>query len=322
VIRQIFRFIALGALALFPVVAAAQDYPARRITIYVPFPPGAIVDWTTRVMGEQLQKQWGQPVVIDNRIGAGGQVALQLVANSQPDGHTLVAYASSQAAIPVFNKNLGMDIEKDLVTITTSGYTAYFLVANGSLPVGNAREFIDYARSNPGKLNMALSAPNSTPELTAMEIMQRFGVKMTLVPYPGAAPAQRALLAGDVQLWIASMFGLDEYVKGGRLKVLAVLNDKPFPGYPDVPTFGSSQGSDIVNVTYLTYQTRSGTPAPILAKLASAIADIVATPEVRDRIKKAGFEPLSLPQDQAQKMMTREFAHARDLAKTVGLQAQ
>ena len=299
--------------------AQAQDFPARRLTIVVGFPPGAIIDWTARVVGEQLQKQWGQPVIIDNRVGGGGLVAMQAVTNLPPDGYALVAYASTQAAIPVFTRP-AIDPEKDLVAVTTSGYTAYFLVANGTLPVASLRELAGYARANPGKLNIGVSAANSTPELSAAELQQRLGAPMTLVSYNGAAPAQRAVMANETQLWIASMFGLDDIVKSGKLKVLGVLDDKRFPAYPDVPTFGSAMGQDLVSVAYLTYQARSGTPPAVLEKWYRGIAEVIARPEVGERIRKAGFEPVALPQAEAQKMMEREYAHAREVARSVGIQ--
>ena len=314
--------VAAGALLAAGGFAQAQDFPSKRITIYVPFPPGAINDWTARIIGEQLQKKWGQPVVIENRVGGGGLIAMQAVANSPPDGHAMVAYASTQSAIPVFTKNTGIEPEKDLVVVTTSGYTPYFLVANGALPVSNVRELIAYAKSNPGKLSLGISGSNSTPELSAMEMMQRFGIQMTLVPYAGAAPAQRALLANETQLWIASMFGLDELIKAGRMKALAVLNDKPFPTYPDIPTFASATGTELISVAYLTFQARAGTSPAVLEKLAGAIGEIIATPEVGERIRKAGFEPLSLPQGQAQAMMVREYRHAQDVARSVGIKPQ
>lgn len=320
------RFAALLVLALsltgLAGLARSQEFPSKRITIYVPFPPGAINDWTARIVGEQLQKKWGQPVVIENRVGGGGLVAMQAVANAPPDGHAMVAYASTQTAIPVFTKSTGIDPEKDLVAVTTTGYTPYFLLANGTLPVRNARELIAYVKANPGKLSLGLSGANSTPELSAMELQQKFGLKLTLVPYAGAAPAQRALLANEVQLWIASMFGLDEQIKAGRMKAIAVLSEKPFATYPDIPTLGAATGTELVSGAYLTFQARSGTPQPVLDKLAAAIEEIISTPEVGERIRKAGFEPLSMPQSQTQAMMLREYRHAREIGKAVGIQPQ
>ena len=303
-------------------IAQSQDFPSKRITIYVPFPPGAINDWTARIVGEQLQKKWGQPVVIENRVGGGGLVAMQAVANSPPDGHAMVAYASTQTAIPVFTKNTGIDPEKDLVAVTTTGYTPYFLLASGTLPVRNARELIAHVKANPGKLSLALSGANSTPELSTMELQQKFGLQLTLVPYAGAAQAQRALLANEVQLWIASMFGLDEQIRAGRMKAIAVLSEKPFPTYPDIPTLGAATGTELISGAYLTFQARTGTVQAVLDKLATAIEEIISTPEVSERIRKAGFEPLSMPQNQTQAMMLREYRHAREVGKAVGIQPQ
>ena len=299
--------------------AQAQSYPSKRITMIIPYPPTSVAYVLGKLLGDELQKRWGQPVVADSRVGAGGIVGYQAALFAPADGYTLIYLSTANTATPVFAKNQGVDPEKDFITVASEAYTPYFLVMSGALPLNNMREVIAYAKANPGKLNLAMHN-NTWSHLSSLEIMAKFGIDMTMVPYAGGATAMQAMLVNEAQLYTAgTLFGMADHIKSGRLKVLAILDDKRFPVYPDYPTMGSQTGVEMRNVAHTITQVRTGTPQPMVDKLAATIAEIYSDPVAADRVRKLAFEPSIQLQTEATRTVQRAYEHAREIARVAKL---
>jgi len=224
-VSTVIRAVALS-LALAATTALAQDYPTRPIHMIVPYPPGGGTDIVARVITEPLGQALGQPIVIDNRGGAAGNVGTEAAARATPDGYTMLFTLSSHTINPKLYAKLPFDVEKDFVPIGLAANIPQILVANPSLPVNNVQELIAYAKANPGKLNFASVGTGSPGHIAGELFKLKTGVDIVHVPYKGGGPAVTDTLGGQVQLLFVSMPAAWQFVKAGRLKAFAVTSDK------------------------------------------------------------------------------------------------
>src|ERR671915_1004920 len=230
------RFFLAFILALFSTALLGQSYPSRPIRLVVGFAPGGAADTVARAFQEPLSRALGQPIVIDNRPGAGSSIAAEHVAKSAPDGYTvLIASPSSILVNPIITPKSGFDPLKDLVAISKVSSSPLILAVNPSLGVGSVRELIAHAKKNPGKLNYASSGNGSAPHLASVLFQRLAGVEMVHVPYKGGAPAVQSVLAGDTQLAFATPPSVLPLVQAGRLRALAVTSRSRTPLVPGVP---------------------------------------------------------------------------------------
>src|SRR5262245_5517042 len=220
---------------LSPVVSGQAAFPARPVRIVVGFPPGGGTDIVARLVAQKLGERWGQPVVVENRPGASGNIGADLVARSAPDGYSLLMAFSSHASNPALSK-LPFDINPDFTSITQVGSAPMTIVAHPSLPAKTLGELIDYARANPGAIKFGSSGVGTPVHLAGELMMQLTGTRMVHVPYKGIAPARAAILGGEIQITYAAVLSGLAHFKSGRLKALAVASRSRYPALPDVPT--------------------------------------------------------------------------------------
>ncbi len=272
--------------------ANAQAFPQKPVRLVVPFPPGGPIDTVSRAIAQKLTEAWGQTVVVDNRPGAGGNIGADLVAKAAPDGYTVVMGALSTHAVnPSLYPKMPYDAAQDFAPISLVAVTPNVLVVNPSLPVATAREFIAYARANPGKLAFGSGSNGSAGHLAGELFKVDAGVDMLHVPFKGAAPAMQALLAGDTQLMFDNLASATAQVKAGKLKALAVTTARRSKLAPDLPTLAEAglPGFDIS--TWFGLLAPAGTPADVVARWNAEVTRILNSTEMRERMTALGAEP-------------------------------
>jgi tripartite-type tricarboxylate transporter receptor subunit TctC len=288
----------LAACAALGAPALAQTYPTKPVRIVVPFPAGGTTDIVARLVGVELQKMWGQPVIVENRAGAGGAIGTEAVAKSPPDGYTLLMGTVGTQAInlPLYTQGggkLGYHPLNDFAPITNVAAVPNVMVVPAALPVASVREFIDYARRNPGKLNMASSGNGTSIHLTGELFKSLTGTFMVHLPYRGSAPAVQDLIAGNTQVMFDNLTSSLPHIRSGRLKALAVTSRTRSPALPDVPTMEEAAGLKGFEATaWFGLLAPAGTPREIVDKIHRDVAKILAAPDMRERFAGQGALPV------------------------------
>jgi len=312
--------LALAALcAIAAPLAQAQKFPERPIRFIVPFPPGGGNDILARVIAPKMAEFLGQPVIIDNRAGAGGNIGTDIAAKAAPDGYTIVIASNQVTMNPALYAKLPFDIEKDFEPIALAASVPMVLVVHPSVPAHNVAELIALAKANPGKLNH--STPGTgTPQHIAFEVFNHdAGINVTHVPYKGTGPAVADLIGGQVQAAFGTMASIEQQVKAGKLRALAVATPKRSPAMPDVPTVAESglPGYDVS--LWYSILAPAGTPRAIVARISGDIAKTLALPEVRDRLTAQGFEVSYLDPAQMSALMRHDTARWGKTLREMGL---
>jgi tripartite-type tricarboxylate transporter receptor subunit TctC len=270
--------------------AAAQTYPDRPVRVVVGFPAGGSVDIFARIIGQSLSEQLGQQFVIENRPGASGNIAAELVARAVGDGYTLLAVGVNNATNAALYDNLKFDFLADIVPITSTVRGVGVLVVNPALPATSLAEFIAYARANPGKINMGSSGTGTPQHLYGELFMQMTGISMVHVPHRGSPQSLTGLLAGDTQVMFDTLSTSIEHIKSGRLRALGVTSAQRIAALPDVPAL-SEAVPGYEATSWLGFGAPKGTPADIVEKLSRAINAALATASVQSRIAATGYTP-------------------------------
>ena len=286
------RLLAAAGIALslvLPTFAQAQAYPTKPIKLVVPYPPGGPTDIVARLVAQKLSEQMGQPVVIDNRPGAGGNPGAEMVARSAPDGYTLVVATTAHAINPSLFKNLGYSLSKDFAPLSQLTSGPLVIVANPGLPANNVAELIALAKAKPGELNFASSGNGQSTHLSAELFAAMAGVKMNHIPYKGSAPALTDTMGGQTQLMFDTMLSAMPHVKGGKLKALAVTSSARSPVAPDVPTVAESGLPGYEAIAWNGLLAPAGTPPEVVARLSAELKKALASPDVKDKFEAQGF---------------------------------
>ena len=301
------RWLAAGLLVA-ACAATAQGFPSKPVRFIVPITPGGSNDVVARAIAQKLTETWGQPVVVENRPGAGMNLGAEAVAKSPPDGYTWLLGANNLFAINPHMGKLPFDVFKDFAPVTAVATVPFVMVVNPAVPAKNVAEFIAYAKANPGKLNYA-SSGNGSPQQLAAELLARSaGLALQHVPYKGAVPAITDLLGGRVQLFIGAINSLMPHVKENKLRLLAGAGAKRFAALPDMPAIAETVPGVALDV-WLGVFMPGATPKDIVAKVNGDIARALNTPEVRSSLAAQGIETLtSTPEALAQ---TIRDDHAR-----------
>jgi tripartite-type tricarboxylate transporter receptor subunit TctC len=284
--------VALGALA--PQAVLAQAYPAKPVRLVVPFPPGGSTDIVARIVAQKLGDRLGQQMIIENRGGAGGTVGTDAAAKATPDGYTLVVGTTSTHAVaPSVYPKLGYDPVKDFAPISLIATTPYLLVVNPNVGATTLKEFVDFAKARPGKLNYASAGTGSTTHL-AMEMLKgQANFFMVHIPYNGNGPAGTAVIAGQVEALFGSLPAVLPHAKSGRVRPLAVGTPKRSPSLPDVPTVAESGYPGFDASLWLAIMAPANTPAPVIDRLHKEIVSVVSAPDAAEALGKAGAEPIT-----------------------------
>ena len=286
--------------------ATAQDYPAKPIRMIVPYPPAGGTDIVARIVNEPLSRELGQPIVVDNKGGAAGNLGTDLAAKAPADGYTVLFTLSSHTINPKLYKSLPFDVEKDFAAVSLAAYVPQILVANTNVPINNIQELIAYAKARPGKLNYASVGVGSPAHIAGELLKLKAGIDMVHVPYKGGGPAIADTLGGQVQVAFVSLPAAWQHVKAGRLKAIAVTSDKRTAGAPDVPTI-KEQGVDCVVNSWFGALVPAKTPPAIVAKLHAAMVKVLQMPETRDKLLLQGAEAASNTPEQFEKLIRDEL---------------
>jgi tripartite-type tricarboxylate transporter receptor subunit TctC len=271
--------------------ALAQPYPSKPIRLVVGFPPGGAADFVSRAFQEPLGKALGQPIVVDNRPGAGSSIAAEHVAKSAPDGYTvLIASPSSILVNPVITPKAGFQPSKDLVPVSKVSSSPLILAVNPAVPASSVKELIAHAKQNPGKLNFATSGNGSAPHLAAVLFLRLAGVDMVHVPYKGGAPAVQSVLAGDTQLSFATPPSVLPLVQAGRLRALAITSRAATPLIPGVPGMAGARLPDYEIGFWYGFFVPAGTPPEVVRRLFEATSQVVNAPETGRILAREGTE--------------------------------
>lgn len=271
--------------------AFAQAWPTKPVKIIVNFPPGGAADQIARAIGQPLQEALGQPIVIENRSGAGGNLGGDVVAKSAPDGYTLLMSSGGMVSVnPFIYPKMSFDPAKDLVPVAAAARVLVFLVTKPEFPAKDAKEFLAYLRSHPGKTSFGSPGNGSSPHLATEMMKSQAGVFSTHVPYRGAAPALTDLLAGQIEFLFDPGVAIP-HIKAGKLKLLAVGSPKRSPLFPDVPTLDEVGLKGFDADTVFGFYAPAGTPADVVSRLNREINRILGLPGPRERIQALGGEP-------------------------------
>ena len=317
--KTMLALLAAACTAFAAPATLAQKFPDKPIRFIVPFPPGGGNDILARAIAPKMGEFLGQPVVIDNRAGAGGNIGTDLAAKSAPDGYTIVI-ASNQVTInPWLYAKLPFDIEKDFVAVAQAATVPMVLAVHPSVPANTLKEFIALAKASPGKFNHGTPG-NGTPQHIAFEVFNHAAsVQVTHIAYKGTGPAIADLIGGQVQSAIGTMASLEQHVKAGKLRALGVTTPKRSPAMPNVPTVAEAGLPGFEVPLWYSILAPAGTPKEIVARLSSEVARALAVPETRERLTAQGFDVNYLNPEQMSDLIRNDIARWQKSIKDIGL---
>jgi tripartite-type tricarboxylate transporter receptor subunit TctC len=305
--------VAASALAAFPALA---QYPNKPVRMLVGFPPGGGVDITARIVAQKLTERWGKPVVVDNRTGAAGSIATDLLAKSAPDGYTLIMAFSSHSSNAALYDKLPFDINKDFTAVTLVATAPVVVTASQMLPVKTLAELITYAKARPGVVKYASSGVGTPVHLSGEYLAQLAGLQMVHVPYKGIAPAMTAMLGGETDITFPAVLSGLQHFKTGKLKALAVASKTRYPELPDVPT-AAEAGLPGYEVEYwYTVLGPAGMPRAIVDQIQRDIAAIINTPEMKQSLLAQGSIAVGSTPEEADARIRSEYALWNKVVKT------
>ena len=314
----------LAALALFQALpAASQTYPAKPIRLMVPFPPGGSTDIVARIVAQKLASQLGQPLVIENRGGAGGTLGTAVAARAPADGYALtVASTSTHVVAPSVYTRLEYDPVKDFAPVSLIAVTPYLLVVHPAVPAKTVKELVELMKAQPGKLNYASAGIGSTTHL-AMEMLKSVSNTYALhIPYGGNGPAGTAVIAGQVEILFGSLPALLPHARSGRVRAIAVGTPKRSPSLPDVPTVAQSGYPGFDASLWLAIMAPAGTPQPVIDRLHREILAAVGATETRQALDKAGAEPVTTTPAELAAMIRDGVGKYAQVVKNAGVKAE
>lgn len=312
----------MAALSVWSVPAAAQaPYPTKPITIVVPFPPGGSADTVSRLVGSRLSELMGQPVVIDNKPGAGTVVGATYVARAQADGYTLlISSGSTFTANPAIRPKLAYDAVKSFDPIAIVGRIPLIVLANPSVPVNNVKEFAAAIKATPDKFAYASFGSGTTSHFTAEIVLQAVGAKLLHIPYRGSAPAMSDLIGGRVPFSVDTVTAAIPQIKAGKVKAIGVTTAKRSSQLPDVPTFAEAGYPDVNADTWIMLVAPKGTPAAVRSQLEKALASIAAAPDMQKALRAQGVEPAFSGAQASVEQIEKELPLMRAIAVRANIQ--
>ena len=316
------RLLSLVAALLLAGSAAAQSYPSKPIKIIVPFTPGSATDIMGRIVGERLNAAWGQPVIVDNKPGAGGSIGIREGARSEPDGYTLILVSSGHAVNHVLYKDLGYDTLKDLSAVAMLGSLPSVLIVPPTLPVSSVKELVAMLKKNPGKYNYATAGVGSGAHVSLEKFNVAAGVKAQHVPLKGTPPILTETMAGRVEYaYVPAVSGMGP-VKDGKVKALAVSTSKRVAALPDVPTLGEAGFPDGESTFWLALLAPAKTPAEVVGKVNGEVNRALQSAEVKERLAKLGTEPMPMSPADSDAFIAREYHELGKIMRDAGLKPQ
>jgi tripartite-type tricarboxylate transporter receptor subunit TctC len=321
--KTFFRIVAGLSLAFaLPLAAFAQPYPAKPVRIIVPFAAGGVADLLPRIVGQKLSDKWGQPVIVENKVGASGNIGMAEGARAAADGYTLVLAPTGNLTVNQFLFKLPFDAAKDFTPVTVLATSPNVLVVHPSVPVKTFRELVAYAKAHPDKLNFASPGDGSGAHLAGELLNIEADIKTQHIPYKGIAPAVNDLLGGQVQMMFAGISTVLQHIKSGKLVPVAIATPQRSAQLPDVPTVAESglPGFDVTSWYGLVV--RSGTPPEIVHKLHQDISEALRNDEVRAKLAGLGLEPMGNAPDAFGRMIASESRKWSDIVRKANIKPQ
>ena len=322
--KKLFRplhFLKLAVLLFIP-VAQAADYPTRPVKIVVPYAAGGGGDVLARLFADKLKTRLGQPVIVDNKAGAGTLIGSEFVAKSAPDGYTLLLTTNSLIIAPIMNAAAKFDPVKDFVPLAPIGAMAMVLAANPALPANNVTELVAYMKKNPGKVSFGSSGAGGITHLSGELFKSRAGVSMTHVPYKGAGPALVDLMGGQIDLLFDAMVTAYPHIKSGKLKAIGMSNPTRWDGAPDIPTLNESGLAGFEVSGWYAIFAPVGTPASIAQRLNAEASEIIKDPDFSAKLQTLGLTPMGGDLEGFRKVVSNDFITWQKVIKSGNITMQ
>ena len=318
--RPLAASLAVAAITAMPLAAARAEYPDHPVTIVACFPAGGGTDLAARMIHVELGKALGQPVIVENRGGAGGSIGTGVVARATPDGYTLLVCSSAFVVNPSLYAKVPYDPFKDFEPVMVIGASPNVFVVPAQSKIQSMREFIEKAKANPGKLNWTSPGVGTTPQLAGELLKIKAGIDIVHIPYAGAGPAANAVLAGLVDMYTANYGSLTGLLSAKKVRPIAVTSKTRWADLPDVPTLDELGIKDAESDTFQGIFAPAGTPKPIVDKLANAIGKILAEPEMKAKYAKLGLPVLAEGPAAFAARIKREVPMYKEVIDKAGLQ--
>jgi tripartite-type tricarboxylate transporter receptor subunit TctC len=310
----------LALAALVPLAALAQTYPTRAVRVMVPFPPGGATDIVGRLVVAKMQEVWGQPVVIENKPGAGTVVGTEYVAKSAPDGYTLGFVVTAYVINPSLRGDLPYDTLKDLTGVTQVSVQHLVMAAYPGFPANSIPELIALAKKEPGKLAYATPGSGTAMHLSVELLKTATGIDIVHVPYKGGAPAQQDVMAGRVPILMDVLYAVQPLIKSGKIKVLALLSPKRDPDVPEYPVVSESVPG-VSALSLVGIVAPAATPKELVARISADIAKAVKSSDLTERMKQQGMEPIGSTPEQFDALIRSEIEKWAKVVKLSGAKA-
>ena len=298
---------------------AQGAYPSRPITMIVPFPAGGPTDLVARVIAQEMSKALGQPVVVDNKGGANGNLGAVAAAKAPADGYTLLYNTSSITLSPALYKSLGYDVKRDFAPVALTAVVPLALVVAPNVPASNVREFVAWAKANPGKLSYGSAGSGNVTHLGAFQFVQAHGLDAVHIPYKGSAPADIDLAGGQIQFMTDTVNSVMAFVRDKRMKMLAVTTAKRMALFPDVPTLAETGMPGFEVGAWQGLMAPANTPRPVIQRLNAEVMKALQSAEVRQKLALQGVEPLGSTPDEYDAYINSEIARWGRVVKQAGI---
>lgn len=309
-------------LALLVSAAQAQGFPNRNIQVVVPVAAGGGTDLLARTLGQKVSEVLGQPVVIDNKLGAGGNIGVEYVARAKPDGHTLLVSPGTIATNVAVYRKLPYDLLKDLQTVTLIGQTGVVLVVHPSVKATTVAEFVELARASPGMLNYGSAGLGSPQQLHSEFFNQLAGLKTNHIPYKGQSQAMTDLVSGQLQYMFSPLQNALPYIQQGRIRALAVASPKRHPALAQTPTLSELGYGDVDLSNWFAVFAPAGTPPAVVRKLNAAFVKVGTTPEMKAKFSQLGFDAFFTTPEEGTDFMRSELVRWARVAAYAGIKAE
>ncbi|HWT18875.1 MAG TPA: tripartite tricarboxylate transporter substrate binding protein [Variovorax sp.] len=314
------RFALLGAAVAAAQVCSAEDYPSKPIRMVIPYTPGGSIDTVGRMVADQLQRQLGQPIVIENTPGASGVLGSMNVKKARPDGYTLLFNASSQVYLPLVLAKKSYDAEKDFTPVGQIGYVPLVVAVNNDVPAKNLAEFAALAKANPGKYTWATSGLGTTSHLSEEMINRALKLKMEIIAYKGAVPQLTDVIGGHVSAAVSPMPGVHSFVQAGRLRALAVTSKTRVPSMPQLPTVAESGIPGFELLSWYGIWGPANMPAAVTDRLNAEIAKAVDAPALKARFAELSFIPARSDPAQFRQLIREDLSKIGKAVKEANIQ--
>lgn len=313
----------LAAVLAIPLIAMAQAWPSKPIRLVVPYPPGGSTDLLARTIGVKVGEALGQQVLVDNRAGAGGMLGSDIVARSAPDGYTiLLGTGATHGLTLLLSKSVPYDPVKDFTPITAAVEVPIILVVHPSLPGTTAKDLIDWAKKNPGKLSFGSSGTGSPHHLSGELLKQVAGIDMVHVPYKGAAPAVQDLIGNQIPAVFTTLSTALPHIRAGKIRAVGFVEAKRQPSVPEIPTIGESVPGYVMPASWLGFFAPAGLPDAILRRLNAEIVKAVQSPEVRGKLEGAGMPVVGTGAEEFARMVRDDIETFRKIVTAAGIKPE